>query len=175
MSATACSASEARKVLPRAEHMLAELRKDPQDIVAWEAILTACIAILRSVGHVLDKVDGKTNPRLRQSIDSWWVKIKEGEQSKNPPIFWAFIDEERNLILKKNQLRTGESTMVGVVGVRAYALVAGQVPPLPQPQQAFRVEARSVLFLRNRSVAKASMAAHGHQPASDGYVRPRVG
>jgi hypothetical protein len=44
-----------------------------------------------------------------------------------------------------------------------------------QGRIAYRVQARQVLFLRNRSIAKATIAAHGHQPASDGFARPRVG
>jgi hypothetical protein len=39
----------------------------------------------------------------------------------------------------------------------------------------FHVQARQVLFLRNRSVTKAAMVPLESQPMSDGYARPRVG
>jgi hypothetical protein len=58
--------------------------------------------------------------------------------NKEPKIFWEFIDEERNLILKEGELRAGQSTMVTIVGVQATALVAGQSPPPPPPQQSPR-------------------------------------
>jgi hypothetical protein len=39
---------------------------------------------------------------------------------------------------------------------------------------AFRVEARQILFLRGRSIAKAA-AISAHEPALNGFTRPRVG
>ena len=134
-AATTHLASAAREVLARAEYMLTELRDDPQGI-EWEAKLSASLALLRSVGHVLDKADGQREQCLRQPINSWWRKIKAGKANRNPQIFWGFIDEERNLILKYGELRTGESTMVAIVGVQMTALVGGQSPaPSPSPQQ----------------------------------------
>jgi hypothetical protein len=87
-AATAHLASAARVVLGRAEYMLTELRAESQGI-AWEAKLSASIALLRSVGHVLDKTDSKRSLHLKQAINSWWKKIKVGEKSKKPEIFWC--------------------------------------------------------------------------------------
>jgi hypothetical protein len=125
-------ASAARNVLKRAEYMSTELRADPRGD-AWEAKFSASIALLRSVGHVLDKTDGKRSAKLRAAIDQWWTPINAGKRQKAPEIFWAFIDEERNLILKEGDVRAGQSTMIELVGVSATALVAGQTPPPPPP------------------------------------------
>jgi hypothetical protein len=56
--ATIHTASAARVVLSRAEYMLTELRDDPRG-VAWEAKFSASVALLRSIGHVLEKTDKK--------------------------------------------------------------------------------------------------------------------
>jgi len=116
--------------------MLTELRAQPQGI-AWEAKLSASVALLRSVGHVLRFVDRKKSP-LRQAIDNHWKALEAGKANKKPKIFWEFICEERNLILKEGKLRAGQSTMVAIVGVQATALAAGQSPPPPPPQQSPR-------------------------------------
>jgi hypothetical protein len=99
------SASAAREVLKRAEYMLSELRADPEGI-EWETKFSAAVALLRSVGHVLHEVDMEKNS-LRQAIDNHWTALKEGKANKKPEIFWEFIYGERNLILKKGELRTG--------------------------------------------------------------------
>jgi hypothetical protein len=133
-AATAHLASAARVVLGRAEYMLTELRAESQGI-AWESKLSASIALLRSVGHTLHRTDSQSSLNLKQAIDSWWTNIMAAKANKDPKIFWEFIDEERNLILKEGELRAGQSVMVRVVGAQATALAAGEIPPTPPPQQ----------------------------------------
>ena len=56
------------------------------------------VPLLRAVGHVLDKVDGKASPETRAAIDKAW----EAHKPPNPAgaIFWSFIEHERDNILK---------------------------------------------------------------------------
>jgi hypothetical protein len=110
--------------------------------IAWEAKFSATLALLRSVGHVLDKVDGEVSPAARTEIDRWWAKIKSTQPKRGvikpkPDIFWDFIEGERNLTLK-GQLRAGQSAMVELVGAAAIMRFAGlgsvSDPPEPPKQ-----------------------------------------
>ena len=88
----------ARHVLSDCELAIAEL-EPTQDGALWRRRWVAALVLLRSVGHVLTKVDGVESATYRSAIDAWW---KEMQQSKPyPPIFWSFIEKERNAILKQ--------------------------------------------------------------------------
>ncbi len=78
-------------------HAMLEVEEDEQRLrVLW----IACITILRSVGHVLAKVDSKENAALDSAIDAWWKNLKENKTSSNR-IFYDFIDCERNFTIKE--------------------------------------------------------------------------
>ena len=72
--------------------MLEECENEDDFRVLW----IACITILRSVGHVLGKVDHE-NKCLAASIDSWWKNLKA---NKDEIIFHEFIETERNFSIK---------------------------------------------------------------------------
>ena len=65
----------------------------------WRVYWVATVTLLRAVGHVLDKVDGKGDVRTRTAISKWWDNINS-DRSKHP-IFWDFIDNERINIVKE--------------------------------------------------------------------------
>jgi hypothetical protein len=50
------------------------------------------------VGHVLDKIDGAQSPELRRAVDDAWRRLKQTKPE--PSVFWAFIEAERNNVLK---------------------------------------------------------------------------
>lgn len=56
-------------------------------------------ALLRSVGHVLRKVNSRRNPRIRRAVDEAWKRWISDRETH--AIFWEFIREERNNILKE--------------------------------------------------------------------------
>ena len=62
--------------------------------VNWVAILT----LLRAVGHVLNNVDSKSSPAMKQAIEEWWMDIKATKPE--PSIFWQFIENSRNRMIK---------------------------------------------------------------------------
>lgn len=68
----------------------------PGDHQHWRLYWIAGIAMLRAVGHVLDKVDSKHSDLSKRIISDWWAANK----LKNPAIFFEFIEDERNSILK---------------------------------------------------------------------------
>ncbi len=68
--------------------------------------------------HVLDKVDAAGDSKVRAAADEMWRELKASKPQ--PDIFWRFIDEDRNLILKEYQHRAGQSATV-FVGVGSTA------------------------------------------------------
>jgi hypothetical protein len=64
----------------------------------WRRSWISTVTFLRCIGHVLDKVDGKSNNKAREVINEWWKKLKESKPK--PEIFWGFIESERNTALK---------------------------------------------------------------------------
>ena len=87
----------ARVQLERVEELLAEFTRDDGEmrpLALYQAQHLAMLAMLRSVGHVLDKVDADTPARKRWLDERWscW---------KREPIFREFINFERNRLLKE--------------------------------------------------------------------------
>lgn len=76
----------------------------------WRRRWVSCVVLLRTVGYVLDKVDADRSPKHRSVIDSWWRGLKGTKP--DPAIFWGFIDEERNLIIKEYRTRAGQGVTV---------------------------------------------------------------
>ncbi|WP_156179759.1 MULTISPECIES: hypothetical protein [Delftia] len=62
--------------------------------ISWFGI----IGLLRSVGHVLDKVDSQISPSMAYAIRVKWAELQKSKPE--PSIFWEFIESERNRILK---------------------------------------------------------------------------
>ena len=66
----------------------------------WVALVT----LLRTVGHVLDKVDyPDAPPEIQQRIKKAWEELKATEPE--PRIFHEFIEAERNLVIKMYEIR----------------------------------------------------------------------
>lgn len=53
---------------------------------------------MRTVGHVLAKVDARVSPAHAEAVNGLWAKLKADRRSS--AIFWDFIEEERNNLLK---------------------------------------------------------------------------
>ncbi|MFT4079581.1 hypothetical protein [Rhodomicrobium sp.] len=64
----------------------------------WVLFWVGGVALLRTVGHVLQKVDAVGSPELGCIISSKWAMWKENRQEN--AIFWDFIEKERNNVLK---------------------------------------------------------------------------
>ena len=73
----------------------AERASDPAALrVAWAAL----VALLRTVGQVLDKVDGRQGEPLRRAIDARW-RVWNANRASNRA-YWNFIEAERHAVLK---------------------------------------------------------------------------
>lgn len=91
----------AREVLDDCRLALAMLEEET-DLVRWRVHWAAAVALLRAVGHVLDKVDGEdplTKRLASQAFKRWKGSAPEHR------IFREFIEPERNSVLKEYRFR----------------------------------------------------------------------
>lgn len=96
--------SKARDVLEDCKVVVAELR----DGIAgreWRIRWVTSVALLRAIGHVLRNVDAHTNQLLKSVIEDSWKRLSATKPE--PAIFWEFIEDERNNILKEYRLSAG--------------------------------------------------------------------
>jgi len=73
----------------------------------WRRRWATVVVLLRTTLHVLDKVDGASNPAMRSAVDDAWKKAK-------PDIFSGFIESDRNLLLKEYNFFAGQNATVYV-------------------------------------------------------------
>lgn len=88
----------ARKVWIDLKNLL-ELLDAEDDPEKFKFLWVAAVAICRTVGTSLDKVDKKTYSDHERSIESQWSLIKKDKQSNQ--IFHEFIKFERDNMLKE--------------------------------------------------------------------------
>lgn len=68
------------------------------ELPEWKLHRVSGVALLRTVGHVLAKVDALASPDHAAAVNGLWITLKADKQSS--AIFWSFIEEERNNLLK---------------------------------------------------------------------------
>jgi len=92
----------ARLVLADCEDALRDLEESDSGPM-WRRRWVAVLALLRAVGDVLDKVDGRANRRLAEVLKR---ERKQLAASKpKPQIYWNFIRDERNFVLHEYKFR----------------------------------------------------------------------
>lgn len=69
-----------------------------EELTEWRLYWVSGISLLRTVGHVLAKVDALASPAHTAAVERLWSTLKADKQSS--AIFWKFINEERNNLLK---------------------------------------------------------------------------
>jgi len=69
-----------------------------KELPEWRIYWVAGLALLRTVGHVLAKVDAKTSPNHSDAINAFWIGLQADRRAA--AIFWDFIEKERNNLLK---------------------------------------------------------------------------
>lgn len=82
-----------------AHEMLESVLDERRFRVYWAASLS----LLRAVGHVLQKVDAETSPKVREAVDRAWKRWSADRGAH--ALFWEFIERERNLVLKEYEIR----------------------------------------------------------------------
>lgn len=97
--------AHARDVLKDCRVALDLLENEARDS-EWRIHWVATISLLRTVGHVLSKVDGRINPKVRAAADRLFKQWK-GDNARHE-IFREFIENERNNILKEYSFAISE-------------------------------------------------------------------
>ena len=105
--------TEARRVLGDCEAAL-EMLEDERDEQRWRVLWAGAVALVRTVGHVLHKVDGRhggARVAINTAYETWKA---EGPEHR---IFREFIEEERSNILKEYRFSVLDSaeTYVAVI------------------------------------------------------------
>ena len=90
-------APKARLVLQDAMYVREKLETETGKI-EWRLYWILAVVLLRAVGHVLYKVDGAANPKVRELSQSMHKSWKTDPEHS---IFRDFIEHERNNILKE--------------------------------------------------------------------------
>lgn len=104
------TAVRAREVLGVADESVDWLRTERPMGKHWVILWAASLALLRAVGHALEKVDAATDQRMRSAVDEAWNRWKSDTDKHR--IFWGFIDDVRNSILKDFDLKAGQGVIV---------------------------------------------------------------
>ncbi len=103
---------EARRVLADCEAAL-EMLEDERDEQRWRVLWVGALALVRAVGHVLWKVDGRIIPEAREAMKAAYGTWKSTQPEHL--IFREFIEKERNNILKEYRMNVLDSSEVAVV------------------------------------------------------------
>jgi hypothetical protein len=102
----------ARKVLLDFHVALTDwAEREYSDDRRWRIGYLSCVSLLRTVGYVLRNVDSKRNDLARKVIDEHYRRWKRDEEHE---IFTAFIEQERNLVLKEYQFNADPRDAVKV-------------------------------------------------------------
>jgi hypothetical protein len=92
---------KARNVLADCRNALDRLQEETRPKV-FHLYWVAGIALARAVGHVLQKVDGEHDDTIKRAVTSAYDAWKADRQAS--AIFWDFIEQERNQILKEYEV-----------------------------------------------------------------------
>ncbi|BDW95423.1 hypothetical protein MACH10_11080 [Thalassospira tepidiphila] len=68
------------------------------ELPEWRIFWVAGLTLLRTIGHVLDKVDKPVSSKHADVIGRNWMRIKTDRQQNR--IFWDFVEDGRNNLLK---------------------------------------------------------------------------
>ncbi|HZG08724.1 MAG TPA: hypothetical protein VEZ70_07090 [Allosphingosinicella sp.] len=88
-----------------------ELLEEQEDEGRWRVHWVGAVALIRAVGHVLDKVDGQM-PAIKETARAAFRRWNSDDPAHT--IFREFIDAERNNILKEYQSKVFPNSDVPV-------------------------------------------------------------
>jgi hypothetical protein len=144
---------------------LTENARDEQEFrVHWVAL----VALLRAVGHVLHKVDAASAPALGRAVAARWEEWQRSREEHL--IFWEFIEDERNSVLKTYELgfEPGDVPVVvrGAKGAEVFTLDECIFKPLvggPFAGEDGRDIARDAILWWEHQLMEVSSAGAGHR------------
>jgi len=118
---------QAYRVLRDCRHAIT-LLEETTNPDTFRVLWVAAIALVRAVGHVLEKVDPGENPALSAAIKSAYEEWK-ADKPKNA-IYWDFIREERNRTLKEYEICAADHPSILAVNEQAFSVDLDLYSPL---------------------------------------------
>lgn len=115
---------QARVVLGDARRALDELTTT-ESLEVWRRRWVTVVALLRAVGHVLRNVDRASSTAMGAAVDAAWQKLQRSKP--RPEIFYSFIEEERNIVLKEYRVRGRHIQGLGVISLSLPTQSGGQI------------------------------------------------
>ncbi len=100
---------QARVVLADCRGALEELTNGVYED-RWRRRWVVTVVLLRAVGHVLDNVDSQQSPKMKRAIAAAWTELKA--RKPDHAIYWSFIDDERNNVVKEYLVGAGYNITV---------------------------------------------------------------
>ncbi|TAL27605.1 MAG: hypothetical protein EPN97_17215 [Alphaproteobacteria bacterium] len=102
-----------------------QMLEDETDLQKWRIVWAAAVALIRAVGHVLDKVDGsdKDIKEISKTLFKEW-----NSDAPEHLIFRDFIDQERNNLLKEYRSNVHPFESVKVLFTTTLVPVSGGEP-----------------------------------------------
>lgn len=113
----------AREVLEDCRVALSMLENE-KDLRQWRIVWAGSVALIRAVGHVLDKVDGEDRV-VKRVAGEFFARWKSGGEDK---IFREFVEHERNSLLKEYRSDVHPSDNVAVAVQLSLMPLAGGDP-----------------------------------------------
>ena len=104
-----------KKILRDVSYVCELMEKCEDDIRLLRLYFVLCVTLLRTVGHVLDKVASEESRELNTAISKWWRELKQNRNEN--AIFFNFIEKERNLILKEYETNIREDDIHITYGI----------------------------------------------------------
>ncbi len=151
-------AATAKKILAdcRTAHDLLETESDA---ARFRLLWLSSVALLRSVGHVLAKVGSGCDLRIAEAVSAACKRWNADKESN--AIFWDFIDEEPNNILKEYEI----GFLSGPVDVLNQAIscsLSMTICSAQSPRAVLRGKTVATFWLRRSSGGRKSSMQSGH-------------
>jgi len=104
-------AALARAVLADCEAALHVLKGNPRGVY-WRLAWCSALTLLRAVGHVLEYEMRSPDavPEMREAWRAWWKRV--GDAKADHPIFWDFIRNDRNALLKEYRFTAEQGIII---------------------------------------------------------------
>lgn len=119
----------ARKVLVDCKHALNLLEAETAPDT-FRVLWVAGVALARAVGHVLQKVDGERDAEVKKAVSAAYALWKSNRAGN--AIFWDFIEEERNQVLKQYEIGFFAGPVDVLAGGEAHTLDKNLFCPLTE-------------------------------------------
>lgn len=91
--------------------------EDETGVIEWRLYWVLSVVLLRAVGHVLDKVDGAADRRVKLLARKLHKSWAAGDENR---IFREFIEHERNSILKEYEVSMSEGPVPLVAHLQSF-------------------------------------------------------